>query len=348
MGSSVVSAPIGLAPMAAAQAGRGAGQQQPEDQQHDRRDRRAERGPADHAAARGAPGQVARVVGGGVDPAEPEAGHHEHQRADELLRRARTGSRATVCQWILSATSPMNTTVSTAGHDRDHRLHPHDQVEAHDAADDGQRGHHDQRDDLRRRCRRPPRGAVNTVAVARVARMISTVSQPTVSSQEITEGSLLPRTPNAARPSTMVGADPRLPATAMNPHSRNETTMPTSPDDDRLPERDAEAEHERAVAQAEHRDVGGEPGPEQVARAALALGVGDHVDAVGLDLQRARLRRPGRSPCPRHHTASHRQLLRAGHSPLPDSTLRRAGRIPARERHPRRRGRASGPRRVDG
>ena len=69
----------------------------------------------------------------------------------------------------------------------------------------------------------------NTVAVASVARMISTVSQPTVSSQEITAGSLLPRTPNAARLSTMVGADPRLPATAMNPQSRNETTMPTTP-----------------------------------------------------------------------------------------------------------------------
>ena len=67
------------------------------------------------------------------------------------------------------------------------------------------------------------------MAVARVARMISTVSQPTVSSHEITEGSLLPRTPKAARPSTIVGADPRLPATAMNPHSRNETMMPISP-----------------------------------------------------------------------------------------------------------------------
>ncbi len=128
----------------------------------------------------------------------------------------------------------------------------------------------------------------NTVAVASVARMISTVSQPTVSSQEITAGSLLPRTPNAARLSTIVGAEPRLPATAMNPHSRNETTMPTTPDDHRLPERDAEAEHERAVAEAEHRDVGGEPRPEQVARAALALGLGDDVDAVGLDLQRSR------------------------------------------------------------
>ena len=66
----------------------------------------------------------------------------------------------------------------------------------------------------------------NTVAVARVARMTRMVSQPTVSTQEITDGSLLPLTPNAARPSTMVGAEPRLPATAMNPHSRKDTMMP--------------------------------------------------------------------------------------------------------------------------
>jgi hypothetical protein len=52
------------------------------------------------------------------------------------------------------------------------------------------------------------------------------------------------------------------------------------------PERDAEVEHEGAVAQAEDGHIGREPGPEQVARVSLALGVGDDVDAVGLDLQR--------------------------------------------------------------
>src|SRR5579859_7387463 len=69
----------------------------------------------------------------------------------------------------------------------------------------------------------------NTVAVASVARMTSTVSQPTVSSHEITVGSLLPLTPNAARLSTMVGAEPRLPATAMNPQARNDSTIPITP-----------------------------------------------------------------------------------------------------------------------
>jgi hypothetical protein len=52
---------------------------------------------------------------------------------------------------------------------------------------------------------------------------------PTVSSQEIAGGSRLPRTPKAARLNTIVGADPRLPASAMKPQSRNEKMMPTVP-----------------------------------------------------------------------------------------------------------------------
>ena len=68
-----------------------------------------------------------------------------------------------------------------------------------------------------------------TVAVASVARIVSAVSQPTVSSQEIAVGSLLPRTPYAARESTIVGAEPRLPASATMPQSRNENRIPTTP-----------------------------------------------------------------------------------------------------------------------
>ena len=75
----------------------------------------------------------------------------------------------------------------------------------------------------------PQPSRANTVAVASVARMTSTVSQPTVSTQEIAAGSLLPLTPNAARLSTIVGAEPRLPATAMNPQARNDSTVPASP-----------------------------------------------------------------------------------------------------------------------
>ena len=65
--------------------------------------------------------------------------------------------------------------------------------------------------------------------MASVASTVSTISQPTLSIQDTSAGSLLPCTPNAARDSTSVGADPRLPATAMNPTSRKLTTIPISP-----------------------------------------------------------------------------------------------------------------------
>src|SRR3954454_15300955 len=74
----------------------------------------------------------------------------------------------------------------------------------------------------------PQPSSLNTVAVASVASTTSTVSQPTVSSHESADGSRLPRTPNAARESTIVGADPRLPASAITPQKANETTMPTT------------------------------------------------------------------------------------------------------------------------
>jgi hypothetical protein len=50
-----------------------------------------------------------------------------------------------------------------------------------------------------------------------------------VSTHDRTAGTRLPSTPNAARLSTSVGAEPRLPAIATSPQSRNETTMPTTP-----------------------------------------------------------------------------------------------------------------------
>src|SRR3954447_750064 len=116
----------------------------------------------------------------------------------------------------------------------------------------------------------PPQPSwVNTVAVASVASETSTVSQPTVSTQESTAGTRLPFTPNAARLSTRVGAEPRLPAIAMNPQSRKDTTMPTTP--------------ATTACQAEDADVGPEPGPEQLARGTPALALVDDVDAVELD-----------------------------------------------------------------
>src|SRR3954463_1541951 len=75
----------------------------------------------------------------------------------------------------------------------------------------------------------PQPSSLNTVAVASVASTTSTVSQPTVSSHESADGSRLPRTPNAARESTIVGAEPRLPASAITPQNANDTTIPTTP-----------------------------------------------------------------------------------------------------------------------
>ena len=138
------------------------------------------------------------------------------------------GMADTVCQWILSATSATNTTVRIPVTQvitdcmrmiRSKPITPPATVRALTTMSA-----------ITLTPVPPPQPSrSNTVAVASVARMISTVSQPTVSSQEMSEGSLLPRTPNAARPSTMVGAEPRFPATAMKPQSRNDTMMPISP-----------------------------------------------------------------------------------------------------------------------
>src|ERR1039457_2158529 len=135
---------------------------------------------------------------------------------------------ATVCQWILSATSPMNTTVKTPvtiviqvciRMIRSKPITPPKMVSATTTIS------------ATTLVPLPPPqpSRWKTVAVASVARMTSTVSQPTVSSQEIAVGSLLPLTPKAARLSTIVGAEPRLPATAMNPQARKDSTIPTTP-----------------------------------------------------------------------------------------------------------------------
>src|SRR3984885_3514080 len=134
----------------------------------------------------------------------------------------------TVCQWILSTTRAMNTTVNTPvtiviqvcrRMIRSKPITPPKMVSA------------TTRISAITLVPSPPPTPTrwNTVAVASVARMTSTVSQPTVSSQEIAVGRPLPRTPNAARLSTIVGAEPRLPATAMNPQARKDSTIPATP-----------------------------------------------------------------------------------------------------------------------
>ena len=66
-----------------------------------------------------------------------------------------------------------------------------------------------------------------TVVVASTARMARKVSQPIETSHEMTPGTFCPVTPKAARLSTIVGAEPRLPAIAMTPQRAKETTIPT-------------------------------------------------------------------------------------------------------------------------
>ncbi len=98
------------------------------------------------------------------------------------------------------------------------------------------------------------------------------------------------RRPKAARESTSVGAEPRLPAIETSPTSRKRQHRADHGGDQRLRQAEPEAEHERAVGDGQHRDVGRAPRPEQLGGRALALRLVDDVDAVGLDAEPARLR----------------------------------------------------------
>ena len=65
------------------------------------------------------------------------------------------------------------------------------------------------------------------VVVAKTAVIARDVSQPIEVIQEMTPGILLPWVPKAARDSTIVGAEPRLPAIAIMPQNPKETVTPT-------------------------------------------------------------------------------------------------------------------------
>ncbi len=67
-----------------------------------------------------------------------------------------------------------------------------------------------------------------TVAVAWTAMIARKVSQPTVRIHEIAAEMRLPLKPKAARDSTSVGAEPRLPAIAMSPQTRKDRATPTT------------------------------------------------------------------------------------------------------------------------
>ena len=67
-----------------------------------------------------------------------------------------------------------------------------------------------------------------TVAVAWTAMIARKVSHPTVRIHEIAADTRLPLKPKAARDRTSVGADPRLPASATRPQTRNDRVTPTT------------------------------------------------------------------------------------------------------------------------
>ena len=119
-------------------------------------------------------------------------------------------ARSPASQSMSSAASDHEDDGQHAGDHRDHALQAHHRVEPRDAGRHHQRRDHDQRDDLRSRPAAPP-SRLNTVAQASVASTTSTVSQPTVNSHDSAAGTRFPRTPKAARESTIVGAEPRLP-----------------------------------------------------------------------------------------------------------------------------------------
>ena len=139
-----------------------------------RRTSSSRRRPRDGGASR----QVARVVGGDVHPAEAEPGHDEHQRADRPGRRSRSGSADTVAQSTCGGRERDEDDGEHAGDDRDDRLQAHDHGRSR--ARPPRRRARPRRAARRpwSRCRRPSPSRSKTVAVASVARIVSTVSQP--------------------------------------------------------------------------------------------------------------------------------------------------------------------------
>ena len=141
-----------------------------------------------------------------------------------------------------------------AGDDRDHRLHPHDEVEAQHAA--GRRSARATTISAITLVAVPPPqpSRSKTVAVASVARMISTVSQP-----DGEHPGQQRRQPVAVHPERRPAEHHRRRRAPLagerDEAARAGTTRRSRPARamTRLPERDAEPEHERAVARGRAR-----------------------------------------------------------------------------------------------
>ena len=78
----------------------------------------------------------------------------------------------------------------------------------------------------------PPLGhpsRAKTVFTASTVVTTMTISHPTRTRYETRVGTALPRTPNAVREMTIVGADARVPARLTRPTRKNDTTIPSTP-----------------------------------------------------------------------------------------------------------------------
>ena len=98
VGRRVARVPIGSTAMPGLELLVGAGQQEAVDDQDDGGDRAAEGVPPDDRRARGVAPLVARPVGGDVDPAQAEAGHHQHEGTDDMACDDPLGSACTALQ----------------------------------------------------------------------------------------------------------------------------------------------------------------------------------------------------------------------------------------------------------
>ncbi len=174
-----------------------------------------------------------------------------------------------------------------SGQHRDHHLHTHNEVESHHATGDDQRGHDEQRHHLSEVAPVPAEagkdGGRREHRNHREGGLPPYAEQPRDRRGQAVPAHAVGRSrENHCRRGSLLAGDRDQ---ATEPETEEDTDRPH---DDRLDERDAKAQDVRAVAQAQDGDVRSEPRPEEFARRALALGLGDEIDTVRFDAQRVR------------------------------------------------------------
>ena len=264
-----------------AELGVGAHQEDAEEDEHHAGQCRSQRGPADDAGCRGLAGQVAGVVGGGIDPTEAEAGGHHDQGSDEGRRAARRQGQDLVDTDLGSDEDEVDDGEDTGG-PGDPGLNPHDRLEAENTGAGSQanseqeaqdlgtdlvvptqglehrgrgQGGRDAQDGLPADREDPGQGRGQAIAV-------------------VAEGRSGQRQGGGAASFAQDGHD---------------TAQQEGDDDanaarnDRLPEGQSESEDPGTPGQSQDGDVGREPGHEEIARPPLAIRLGDDVKTGVLD-----------------------------------------------------------------